>query len=98
MYPMVPVLGLALLKKQTKIVRDYALALSGIGLLLASYHYYLQFFAVNPGGCAAVGSYQVDCAKRLFVEFGYITVPMMALAVFALVVVLMLIHRQADRD
>lgn len=94
MYPQVIVLGLAWLKKDYGVVL-YSLALSIIGALLAGYHYLLQIGLVPSGNCSAVG-YSVSCSKRFVMQFGYITIPMMALTVFSLIVVSMIILKRSN--
>lgn len=84
MYPQTLLFGLALWKKRHDVV-DYAIALSGVGALISTYHYLLQLGVVKAGDCAAIG-YSVSCAKRFVLEFGYITIPMMALTGFLMIV------------
>lgn len=86
MYPQVVLLAIALWKKDRTVAR-YILALSIIGALYAAYHYYIQMYDIiasplNPATpCDASGE---SCVKTPFTEFGYITVPMMALTAFTL--------------
>jgi disulfide bond formation protein DsbB len=87
MYPQVVILGIALYKKHQG-VADYILALSGIGALIAAYHYLLQIGVASGLLCNAVG-HSASCSQRFVMTFGYITIPMMALTVFLLIIVLM---------
>lgn len=82
MYPQVLLLGLALFRRDNRIL-DYTLWLSGAGGLIAAYHYAMQLGFV-PGICATVGI-SVSCSQRFVLEYGYITIPMMALTAFALI-------------
>lgn len=84
MYPQIVILGLALLKKDYKIV-DYALALAMIGAIIALYHNYIYFGgpAILPCEASGLG---VSCSKRYVFEFGYITIPMMSLTSFLLMI------------
>ncbi len=94
LYPQAIILGLALWKK-TKDAATYCLALSIIGLLVAGYHYYGQTF--NPGAlpaCAAGGG--VSCAVRFFVEFGYITIPLMSFTAFLFLTVCMFLRMRFE--
>ena len=91
MYPMSVLFGIALLKRDKKVV-DYGLIFSGIGAVIALYHYLLQVGVVKSGDCAAVG-YSVSCAQRFVLEFGYITIPMMAFAGFLLIFTLSLVAK-----
>lgn len=94
MYPQAIIFGLALYKKDSKIF-DYGLALSGVGILISLYHYLLQFGLVPEPACSATG---VSCLKQFVIEFGYITVPLMALTAFALIILLSLLTKRAKRN
>lgn len=86
MYPQVVLLGIALWKRDTKIAL-YILVLSVIGMGFAIDHYAEQVMAAyQPADatqpCDATG---VSCAKtQIHFAFGYITIPMMAIAAFLL--------------
>ncbi len=84
MYPLVILSALALWKKDSKI-RIYALTLSIVGGLVALFHYVGQL-GFNPFGleCLAIG-YSASCAKNFVLEFGYITIPVMAFSAFLLI-------------
>ena len=91
LYPQVIILGLALWKK-TKDAAEYCLALSVIGAVIAGYHFYGQSF--NPSAlpaCDVAGG--ASCALRFFVEFGYVTIPMMSLTAFLLIIVCMILKK-----
>lgn len=86
MYPQVILLALALWKRDAKIA-PYILALCLIGMCFSAYHYFIQMQNIiasptNPATpCDASG---VSCVKTPFVEFGYITIPLMALTAYLL--------------
>ncbi len=90
MYPGVVLLGLALLKKDSRIV-DYMLSLSVIGFLISLYHNYI-YYGGNGSSCQVFGR-GVSCVKRYVFEFGYVTIPMMAATSFLLVIVCLLLHK-----
>lgn len=98
MYPLVVLLLVALIKKDLRKIYDYILSLSVIGLLIAAYHYFLQFGPLPPKPCAVVGYYAESCSDKLFVQFGYVTIPMMALSVFLVVALSMYIVRRTVRN
>lgn len=79
MYPQVLLLALALYKRDNHII-DYILWMSGIGLVIAGYHYLLQLGVVTGSFCG-IG---VSCDQRFVMEYGYITIPMMAFTAFTL--------------
>ncbi len=95
LYPQVVLLGIALWKKESRIA-DYSLGLSVLGGLVALYQHYLQMGGVSVLPCPSAGA-GTDCAQRFVFEFGYITFPLMAATVFALIAVLMLLVRNSTR-
>jgi disulfide bond formation protein DsbB len=83
MYPQVILLGLAAWRKDHGII-DYTAILSAIGGIIAAFHYYLQITDISILPCSATG-YSASCSQRFVMEFGYITIPLMALTAFALI-------------
>lgn len=93
MYPQA-VLYLVALVNQDKRIRDYGLALSFVGMLLAAYHYLLQIGVITTTACSTVG-FSISCSENFGMTFGYITIPMMALSAFTLISLIWLVHWQA---
>lgn len=86
-YPQVILLGLALWKKEKQII-DYAIAVLIPGLVVSLYQVSLQFGVSDALNCAAVGP---SCNARYVYEYGYITIPVMALtAIIAMLLALFL--------
>ena len=92
LYPQLVLFGVALWRKNDY-VTDYSLILSLFGGAIALYHYYGQMLNPSVLPCAVVGLTPA-CSQRFFVEFGYITIPMMALTTFVLMAVLMIIRKK----
>ena len=92
MYPQVILLGIALWKKNETLAIYNSLALSAIGGMIAGYHYLLQIGIAPELPCAAVG-YSSACSQRFVMNFGYITIPLMAFTAFALIFILFLIKK-----
>ena len=92
MYPLVLILGIAYLKKDRAWAPLYAIGLSIIGALIAAYHYLLQVKAVSALVPCSNSALAVDCAQKVFMQFGYITIPMMALSAFLLIIVLQMLQ------
>lgn len=82
MYPQTLLLGIALLKKDTRIA-TYIFWLSLLGFVLALYHYLLQIGVATGAPCSVVG-YSETCSKRFVLQYGYITIPMMAATAFGI--------------
>lgn len=91
MYPQPFLLWLAMRKKDLKILR-YTVILSIFGALLSGYHYLLQLNFVPNLPCSAVG-YSISCSQRFVMQFGYITIPLMAFTAFALLIILALMKK-----
>ena len=92
LYPQVVIFGLAAWRPGlVASAAIYSIWLSAIGALFAIYHHVLQVYPAGNLPCSANGP---SCAKITFIEFGYVTYPMMALSLFALLIVLMLVVRR----
>jgi disulfide bond formation protein DsbB len=96
MYPQVILLGMALLKKDENIA-GYILGLSVPGAIIAGYHYLLQLGVAPAFSCSAVG-YSLHCSQRFVMNFGYITIPLMAFSAFALIILLQLVKKVYNKD
>ncbi|MEK9153992.1 MAG: disulfide bond formation protein B [Patescibacteria group bacterium] len=92
LYSQVVIFVIALCKRDFS-VAVYSMALSIIGAAFALYHHALQVLPAGALPCPAAGA---SCAQRFVFEFGYITFPMMALSLFAFLIVLMLFVKDAD--
>jgi disulfide bond formation protein DsbB len=83
MYPLVILLGLALIKKD-KNFSIYPSALAMIGAVISLYHNAIYYGGIPIFPCEPFGL-GVSCTKVLVMEFGYITIPLMALTAFLLI-------------
>jgi disulfide bond formation protein DsbB len=86
LFPQVLFLGLSWWFEAHKIVK-YSAGLSVVGMAVSAYHSYLQYGGSNHIFCNALGG-TVSCAQRYFLEFGYITMPIMSFTIFALLFIL----------
>lgn len=80
MYPLVVILGIALIKKDYNITR-YVIPLTIIGSLISFYHYAVQRWNASSF-CSIDG---VACMSRVSFHYGYISIPIMALTAFVLI-------------
>lgn len=98
-YPLLFIYGLALKKKDRGAV-SYGLLLSGVGALIALYHYGIQISQTLAEAtsdlvpCSIVGM-TPSCSSYFFLEFGYITIPMMSLTAAVLIFTLGLVSRKS---
>ena len=88
MFPLVIILFLILKRKDFR-NKIYVYALAGIGTAIAFYHYLIQQlhtrYNIITTDCAAVGMSK-SCSEYYFIEFGYITIPLMSLTAFILII------------
>ncbi|MFO8076803.1 MAG: disulfide oxidoreductase [Actinomycetota bacterium] len=93
MYPLVVLLGIAALRGDPG-VRRYALPLAAIGAAIALGHYALEWAPVEQtAACDA----EAPCGVPSFREFGFVSIPFMALSGFALVATLLLTPAREER-
>lgn len=94
-YPQVFLTVVALYNRDLSI-RLYGVVLSSIGAALALWHYLGQLgFGTLP--CSAIG-YSVSCAERFVMQYGYITIPMMALSAFLFILLSFAVSLKKDKD
>jgi disulfide bond formation protein DsbB len=87
MYPLVLILAIAAARRDIGI-RLYAIPLAAIGLGISAYHYLLEWFPeLNAGVCHA----GIPCTQVWFRQFGFVSLPLLALVAFGLVITLLLI-------
>jgi len=91
MYPMAIVLLVAAIRRDTGIWR-YAIGPLLIGIAVAIYHSQLQAFPEQRTFCSAT----IPCNVRFVWEFGFVSLPFMALAGFCFIVAMVLLARTAD--
>lgn len=80
LYPQVFLFAYAWYKKD-RAVLPYTLILSLCGLVVATYHHFLQMGYDLLKPCSSA-PFAVDCAKPSFIEFGFVTFPFMAIVLF----------------
>jgi len=90
LFPQVFILGLGLYRKDSASL-DYSFLLSIVGALVAFYHWISQSTGFSITECTAVGG---DCSKVFFMGFGYITIPLMSLTIFAYLIVIYIIYKK----
>ena len=87
MYPQAIIL-LAAKWREDKSVTIYSIILSAIGAVISTYHYLIQAGVIKEVVPCSLAPQAVDCAKKVTMTFGYISIPMMALSAFLLIIVL----------
>ncbi len=93
MYPLAVILPIAAFRKDV-MARLPVVVLATIGAGIAVYHRLLQAFpSLDSGSCSAVGP---SCSSPLIKEFGFVTIPYMALSAFILIIALMYADRRIN--
>ena len=94
MYPLPVLLGISWWKRDAG-VRLYALPLALIGMAISTYHILIERFPSLEGG--SVCEISNPCTIRWVERFGFITIPTMAFAGFALISGLLVYPARARR-
>jgi disulfide bond formation protein DsbB len=93
MYPLVLLLGIAAFRRDIGI-RVYAIPLAAIGAVISVYHLLLEWKLVEVSLVCEVDN---PCSSVLFRQFGFISLPFLALTAFLLIIAFLLIpHRDDD--
>lgn len=94
MYPLVIILGIAAVRKDTKQYL-YVLPLSVWGMGISLYHYLMQKTSWFKDGAAACGP--IPCDVDYIDWLGFITIPFLALVAFTLITIIHILLAVADR-
>lgn len=78
MYPLAPILGIAAVRRDLG-VRSYAWVLAGSGAVISTYHYIIQWVPDLDATACAVDN---PCTAVFVREFGFVSIPFMALSGF----------------
>jgi disulfide bond formation protein DsbB len=92
MYPLVPVLLAGALRRDAREAFSYAFVFPLLGSLVSAYHLYIEAHPEAESASCKIG---VPCSVKWINEFGYVTIPMLALTAFAAIFVLLLLARSA---
>lgn len=85
MYPLVVILGIAAVRKDVK-QAIYVLTLSGLGILMAGFHYATQKLPSMSQTINACGD--VRCDTQYINWLGFVTIPFLALLAFAIIFII----------
>jgi disulfide bond formation protein DsbB len=87
MYPLAVILLVAALRKDGKRGVQYAFVLPIIGILIATYHIYIENNpSAEPAACKVGGT---SCATEWIDKFGYITIPVLSITAFVAILTLL---------
>lgn len=94
MYPLVVILGIAAWRNDPGVAR-YAGPLAGIGALIAIYHIGVQRLPGLPSGACSLDT---PCSVIYVERFGFVTIPVMALAGFLAILTLLLVYARQQPE
>jgi len=99
LYPQVLILATANYLRDTRAV-IYTSVLSVFGILIGLYQHYLQMGGSEFITCPAAGA-DSNCAERILFEFGFMTFPLLSVALFTFLLALnfyiLRLHREAQQ-
>jgi hypothetical protein len=93
MYPLAAILLIATVRDDRR-VWTYVVPLTVIGAAIATYHTQLQAFPEQQTFCSTV----TPCTTRYVWEFGFVSLPFMALSAFVFILALVLVARPSTES
>ena len=95
MYPLVIILAVGILRKDNRIYQ-YVLPMSILGMIIAIYHN-LLYYNIIPESLAPCTA-GISCTTRLIEWLGFITIPLLSLAAFTIITVIMFLYRYYQKS
>lgn len=102
-YPQVLLIITALWKKHRKQIFDFILPLNILGLIVSAFQYMEQMISaytstsIDLVNCAVEGV-APSCSHYYFLKFGYITMPMMSLTLFACILIIICLAKRSSKN
>ncbi len=93
-YPFAVILGIAAWRRDAAI-RVYAVPVFAVGMVVSTYHSWIQ--AYPPANGTSFCTVDAPCTARYVWEFGFVSLPLMALSAFVVMTVLLLVARPSPR-
>jgi disulfide bond formation protein DsbB len=88
MYPLAIVLLVGALRRDVRAAVPYAIVFPIAGAVVSIYHIYIEY---NPSAESASCKVGVPCSVKWIDEFGYVTIPVLALTAFLSILALLLL-------
>ncbi len=96
LYPQLILFGMELYKKDRSIV-DFSIAFAILGSITSIYHIFVESGVTSGISCADPSNGGVSCAVRYIYEFGYVTMPIMALTMSLFIISILLNYKYIVR-
>ena len=95
LYPFAVILAIAAWRRDSSI-RVYAIPVLSIGVIISIYHSWIQWFPPSNGTSFCTAA--TPCTLKYVDEFGFVTLPFMALSAAAVIIALLSISRYDDSE
>lgn len=99
LYPQLILFGMELYKRDRSIV-DFSIVFATLGSIVSLYHVYIENGGNSGLDCVALNPEklnQVSCTIRYIYEFGYVTMPIMALTLSLFIIAILLNYKYMFR-
>ncbi len=99
LYPQLILFGMELYKKERSII-DFSLVFAILGSITSIYHVYVEAGGTKGLACATIdpaSTTEISCAVRYIYEFGYVTMPIMALTMSLFIISILLNYKYMSR-
>jgi disulfide bond formation protein DsbB len=95
LYPLILIVGAGILTKDVR-VKIYALPLTLVGLAISVYHN-LLYYKIIPESITPCTK-GVSCTTRQIELLGFVTIPLLALAAFAVIALCLVLYRRKENS
>lgn len=85
------------LYKRDRSIVDFSIAFATLGSLFSIYHIFVEAGLTSGPSCADPSNGGVSCAIRYIYEFGYITMPIMALTLSLFIITILVNYKYMAR-
>ncbi|MDB5259775.1 MAG: disulfide bond formation protein DsbB [Candidatus Nomurabacteria bacterium] len=92
LYPQAFMFAYAWYKKDSSVLA-YSIILSTLGLLIGAYQHVMQLGYSVYRPCSTA-PFAVDCSTPTFIEYGFVTFPLMAVVLFAILILIAVTHKR----
>ena len=96
LYPQLVLFGMELYKRDRSIV-DFSIVFAILGSITSIYHVFVESGLLAGPTCADPSSGGVSCAFRYIYEFGYVTMPIMALTLSLFIISILLNYKYMSK-
>lgn len=100
LYPQLILFGMELYKKERSII-DFSIVFAILGSITSIYHIYVEAGGTKGLACANIdpsSTTEISCAVRYIYEFGYVTMPIMALTLSLFIISILLNYKYMSKN